>query len=171
MAEGGDKLDYPGDPSSPTVSMLGAKWHINSVISDAKKGARHLGLDISNYYLGTPMEYFQYMRVQPWCIPKEVWNDPNYDIHVEDDGYISLEIRRGMSGLKEAGIIAFNQLVQKLAPYGHEPMPFTPGLWEHKTKRTTFVLCVNDFGVKYFSKDDALHLINVLQDHYALTID
>jgi hypothetical protein len=55
MTAGGDKLDYHGDASSPTVSMLDAKLHLNSTISDAKHGARHLGLDIKNYFLGTPM--------------------------------------------------------------------------------------------------------------------
>jgi hypothetical protein len=154
MTAGGDRLDYPGDASSPTVSMLDAKIHINSTISDAKHGARHLGIDIKNYYLGTPMEYYQYLRVPTSVIPQEVWDDARYDIHVADDGYVYLEIRRGMYGLKEAGIIAFNQLVKKLAPSGYEPMPFTPGLWRHRTKRTTFVLCVDDFGVKYFSKAD-----------------
>ena len=54
----GDKLDYPSDASSPAVSMLNAKLHINSTISDAKNGARYLGLDIKNFYLGTPMSYF-----------------------------------------------------------------------------------------------------------------
>jgi hypothetical protein len=171
MTAGGDKLDYPGDASSPTVSMLDAKIHINSVISDAKHGARHLGLDIKNYYLGTPMEYYQYLRVPISVIPQEVWDDPRYDIPVAADGYVYLEIRRGMYGLKEAGIIAFNQLVKKLAPSGYEPMPFTPGMWRHRTKRTTFVLCVDDFGVKYFSNADAMHLINALQTDYELTID
>jgi hypothetical protein len=171
MTAGGDKLDYPGDPSSPTVSMLDAKIHINSTISDAKNGARHLGLDIKNYFLGTPMTYYQYIRVPQWVIPQEVWDDPRYSIHVADDGYVYLEVRRGMYGLKEAAIIAFNQLVKKLAPYGYEPMAFTPGLWRHRTKKTTFVLCVDDFGVKYYSKRDALHLIGAIQDHYELTID
>jgi hypothetical protein len=171
MTAGGDKLDYPGDASSPTVSMLDSKIHINSTISDASKGARHLGLDIANYFLGTPMEYFQYMRVKPSDIPQEVWDDPRYNIEIAPDGFVYLEIRRGMYGLKEAAIIAFNQLVQKLAPYGYEPTPFTPGLWRHRTKKTTFVLCVDDFGVKYFSKADALHLIDAIQSHYKLTID
>jgi len=39
MTAGGDKLDYPGDPSSPAEAILDAKLHINSVISDAKHGA------------------------------------------------------------------------------------------------------------------------------------
>jgi hypothetical protein len=76
-----------------------------------------------------------------------------------------------MYGLKEAGILAFNQLVQKLKPTGYEPMPFTPGLWRHRTKRTTFALCFDDFGVKYFSKADAMHLIETVKAHYDLTID
>ena len=40
----------------------------------------------------------------------------------------TFEIHRGMYGLKEAGILTFNQLIQKLKPAGYEPMPFTPGL-------------------------------------------
>jgi hypothetical protein len=120
MTASGNQLDYPGDPISPTVSML----HVNSVISDAHKGARHLGLDIANCCLGTPMAYYQCMRVLPWCIPQEVWHDPNYyDIHIADDGCIYLEIQRGMCGLKEAGIIAFNQLSLWLRTYAFHPRP------------------------------------------------
>jgi hypothetical protein len=101
--------------------------------------------------------------------PQEVWDDPRYDIQIAAHGYVYLEIWRGMYGLKEAAIIAFNQLVQKLAPAGFKPLPFTPGLWRHTTKPTTFVLCVDDFGVKYFSKPDAQHLIDAITAHYALT--
>jgi hypothetical protein len=171
MTAGGDKLDYPGDASSPTVSMLDAKLHLNSTILDAKHGARHLGLDIKNYFLGTPVAYYQYMRVQQSVIPQEVWDDPRSDIQIAADGYVYLEIRRNMYGLKEAAIIAFNQLVQKLVPAGYKPLPFTPGLWRHTTKPTTFVLCVDDFGVKYFSKPEAQHIIDAITAHYELTID
>jgi hypothetical protein len=69
---GGDQLDYPGDASSPAAAMLDAKVHINSTISDAHKGARYLGIDIKNYYLGTPMKYYQYIRVLAKMIPQEV---------------------------------------------------------------------------------------------------
>jgi hypothetical protein len=169
MTGGGNKLNYPGNASSPTISVLDAKIHINSTILDAKDGAHHLGLDIHNYYLGTRMEYFQYLRVPTSVIPHKVWDDPHYDIDVADNGWVYLEICRGMHGLKEAGIIAFNQLIKKLAPSGYEPMPFTPGLWWHRTKRTTFVLCVEDFGVKYFSKADDMHLIEAIQADYTIS--
>ena len=134
--------------------MLDAKIHINSTaISDAHKGARHLGLDIMKNYLGTPTDYFQYIHVPTSVISQEVWDGPSYDTEVASDRYVYLEIRRDMYGLTvEAGIIAFNQLVKKPAPRGYAPMSFTPGLWRHQTRRNTFVLCFNDFSVKYFSK-------------------
>ena len=77
------------------------------------------------------MAYYQYMRVQQSVIPQEVWDDPHYDIQIAADGYVYLEIRRGMYGLKEAAIIAFNQLVTKLTPAGLQasalhPRPLAP---------------------------------------------
>ena len=76
-----------------------------------------------------------------------------------------------MYGLKEAGVLAFNQIVKSLAPHGYEPMPHSTGLWQHLTLKTTFALCVDDFGVKYFSKIYADHLINALQKNYNTTIN
>jgi hypothetical protein len=72
-----------------------------------------------------------------------------------------------MYGLKEGSILAYYQLKQHLAPYGYTPVRFTPGLWKHSTRRTTFA--VDDFGIKYFSKADADHLFSALHYKYALT--
>ena len=122
MTAGGDRLDYPGDASSPAVSIL-----------DAHKGARYFGIDLKNFYLGTPMTNYQYISVLQKMIPKEVWDDPRYTIHISADGFVYLEIRRGMYGLKEAGVLAFEQLARHLAPHGYEPAPYTPGLFRHAT--------------------------------------
>jgi hypothetical protein len=51
------------------------------------------------------------------------------------------------------------------------PVRYTPGLWRHTTRRTTFTLAVDDFGIKYFSKADADHLFAALHDKYELTKD
>ena len=45
------------------------------------------------------------------------------------------------------------------------------GIWKHKSRLITFCLCVDDFGVKYFNKQDVHHLIYALQQHYKLSID
>ena len=59
---------------------------------------------------------FQYLRVHIKDIPPEVLEE--YDVRPDTFRYVYLEVRRGMYGLKEARIIAFKQLVHKLAPAG-----------------------------------------------------
>ena len=44
-------------------------------------------------------------------------------------------------------------------------------MWGHATRKTKFCLCVDDFGVKYFSKADAEHLLQALGQHYTYTSD
>jgi hypothetical protein len=76
-----------------------------------------------------------------------------------------------MYGLKEAGLLA-NQLLQtRMAPFGYYPARHTPGLWLHKTRPISFTLVVDDFTVKYVSKQHAEHLQNALLQTYELTTD
>jgi len=44
-------------------------------------------------------------------------------------------------------------------------------MWYHTTQPITFTLAVDDFGIKYFNKDDANQLFSALQDNYSITID
>ena len=53
---------------------------------------------------------------------------------------------------KETSILAYGQLKEHLAPYGYMPVQFTPGIRRHNTRRTTFTLAVDDFGIKYLVK-------------------
>jgi len=76
-----------------------------------------------------------------------------------------------MYGLKQAGIIAYKHLVKNLLPYGYTPLHNTPGVWKHQRRKTTFTLCVDDFGVKYFDKKDAEHLIAAIKANYECTVD
>ena len=75
MTAGRYRLDFPYGVSSPAMSMKNSKLHINSTVSDAHKGARYLGTDITNFYLGTDMPYHQYMRINPSKIPQEIKNE------------------------------------------------------------------------------------------------
>ena len=115
------------------------------------------------------MKCFQYMRIHKKIISQEVLNE--YNIIFDNHDFTYVEIRIGMYGLNEAGVIAFEQLVQKLKRFGYDPMSQTPGLWKHTSRRTTFTLCVDEFGVKYFSKDDANQLINTIRATYECSID
>ena len=103
-------------------------------------------------------------------IPQEFF-DEYPEIVVEADGNVYFEVRKGIYGLKEAGLLAFQHLVKNLDKDGYEPMKFTPGLWRHRSRPTTFTLCVDDFGVKYFSQEDADHLIAAVKSSYECTVD
>jgi hypothetical protein len=90
---------------------------------------------------------------------------------LEVSGWVYIEIRKGMCGLKQAGLLA-NQLLQKrLKPFGYYPAIHTPGLWLHNKTPTAFSLVVDDFAVKYVTTADAHHLRNALLRHYEITTD
>jgi hypothetical protein len=87
------------------------------------------------------------------------------------DGWVYIEIRKGIYGLKQAGLLA-NQLLQtRLAPSGYYPARHTPGLWLHKKRSISFTLVVDDFAVKYVGKKHVEHLRHALLQTYELTTD
>jgi hypothetical protein len=110
------------------------------------------------------------MRLPITILPLDIIE--KYDLkRLAVNGWVYLEIRKGMYGLKQAGLLA-NQLLQKrLKPFGYYPARHTPGLWLHNTKPTAFSLVVDDFAAKYVTKSDANHLCDALLQHYEITTD
>jgi hypothetical protein len=165
---GGDRLDYSGDTATSTADITTFKILINSTFST--KDAKMMMMDIKNYYLGTPLPTFEYMRLPISILPLGMIE--KYKLtHLAVNGWVYLEIRKGMYGLKQAGLLA-NQLLQKrLKPWGYHPARHTPGLWLHSTKHTAFSLVVDNFAIKYVTEADAHHLRNALLRHYETTTD
>jgi hypothetical protein len=71
-----------------------------------------LGIDLANFYLNTPMPSLEYMRLQLNIIPKEIIVAYNLHELATPDGWVYIEIRKGMYGLPRAGILS-NQLLEK----------------------------------------------------------
>ena len=62
LTVGGNLIDdYPGNLSMKVASMTTFKILVNSILSTP--GARWLGLDVKNYYLGTPMDHYEYHQL------------------------------------------------------------------------------------------------------------
>ena len=55
-----------------------------------------------------------------------------------------------MYGLKQMAILTYENLMNKLASFGYQPIPNTDSYWQHKQYPTKFCLCVENFGVKHF---------------------
>ncbi len=73
------------------------------------------------------MQTYRYMQIALKDIPPEIIAEYNL-LSIPHRHHVFVEIRKGMYGLKEAGIIAFNRLVANLKPHGYHPVRFTPGL-------------------------------------------
>jgi hypothetical protein len=82
-----------------------------------------------------------------------------------------VEICKGIYGLPQAGILDFNQLKTHLAARDYASCTHTPGLWTHSTRDITFSLVIDDFGIKYTNRDNAIHLLVALEEMYTVTTD
>ena len=165
---GGDQIDYPFDVSTKTADLTTAKLLFNSVISTPD--GRFMSIDLKDFYLGTPMDRYEYMRVPIWMLPAAIIEQNKLE-PLFTNGFVYVEIHRGMYGLPQAGRLANDQLVTKLAQHGYEPCPLTHGLWRHTTRNTIFSLVVDDFGVRYSTRADAEHLIAALKENYKVSLD
>ena len=67
---GGNKIKSPIDCGTPTAYLSTVKLLLNSLVST--NGAKFFTLDIKNFYLNTPMEGFEYMRLKMEDIPENV---------------------------------------------------------------------------------------------------
>ena len=65
-------------------------------------------LDIKDFYYDTAMARYKYMKLALACIPDEIIDQ--YSLRMlSSDGWIYLEIRKGMPGLKQTDRIANDQ--------------------------------------------------------------
>ena len=90
---------------------------------------------------------------------------------MDENGYVYMEVTRAIYGLSQSGYLANQDLIKNLAKHGYHPVKRTPGLWKHETRKTTFTLVVDDFGVQYFNKEDADHLIDAIKESYPVKVD
>ena len=141
----------------------------NSVLSTY--GAKYATLDIANFYLGTPLDRYEYMKMPSDIFPQHTKDQYNLD-DMEYKGYVWLEIRKVIYGLPQAGILANKQLRKKLQPHGYYEVAHTPRLSKHVTRPVQFSLLVDDFRVKYIGKKHSQHLTNAIEaEGYKLSIN
>jgi hypothetical protein len=168
LTVGGNRLDYSGYVATSTADITTFKILINNTLST--EDVAMMMMDIKNYYLGTPLPRFEYMRMLLSRFPEEIVDKYNLKA-LAVDGWVYIEIRKGMYGFKQAVLLS-NQLLQtRLAHFGHYPVRHTPGLWLHKTRPIAFSLIVDDFAVTYVGKQHDDHFIEALLQSYELTTD
>ena len=160
----GNLINHPGDNGTPTADLLTVKMLLNSVVSTP--GAKFMTIDISNFYLNTPLDRPEYIKMKLSNFPEEIAEQYNLKEKETDDGYVYVEVRKGMYGLPQAGILAQELLEKRLNDQGYRQSKLTPGFWKHDWRPICFTLVVDDFGVKYVGKEHAEHLLSIIGKDY-----
>ena len=166
---GGDRINYPGEVATPTADMLVAKLLFNSVVST--KDAKFMTMDISNFYLMTPLKRPEYIRINIKDIPEEIVLEYKLKEIATPNGSVHIVANRGMYGLPQSGLLANELLEKRLNKRGYHQSKLVPGLWKHKWRPVQFTLVVDDFGVKYVGKEHAQHLKDTLEENYTVTTE
>ena len=76
-------------------------------------------IDIKDFYLNTPMDQPEFMRLKMANIPKEFIDLYNFRPLATPDEYIYVQVQKGMYGLLQAGIIAQQLLEKRLIAHGY----------------------------------------------------
>jgi hypothetical protein len=80
--------------------------------------------DVKDFYLNTPMAGFEYMRLPIHIIPPQIVDQYKL-LRLVQDSWVYVEIRKGMYGLPQAGIIA-SQRLEKHLPNMAINLPIQP---------------------------------------------
>ena len=166
---GGNISDYNGPKAANTADMVSIKVLLNAVVSE--EGAQFMTADIKDFYLGTPMDRKEYMRIHLDQIPEEARRRYIRDGLVKDDCVLA-EVSKGIYGLAQAGRLAQKRLFEHLNQRGyHAISPLNPCIFRHERDDIVFCLVVDDFGVKYREEAQARRLMDVLKEVYTIKED
>ncbi len=164
---GGDQIIYPGVTTAYTAHLETIRLLLNAVVSE---DALFMTADIKDFYLGTPLPNVEYMRISLKHIPLDVQERYNIASMVHN-GYVLMEISKGIYGLPQAGKLAQDRLVAHLAKNGYIQCVNTPCLFVHQTNGVAFTLVVDDFLIKYSDRKDVDHLLTALRELYTITTE
>ena len=117
MTVGGDRLYYSGNTATEVASLETTKIHVNSTISTP--GARQAFAYIGKFYTNSRLREPEFMKVHISDIPQEIIDEYNVMIYANEDGFVYVEIMGAMYGLKQAGKIANDDLIEYLKEFGY----------------------------------------------------
>ena len=103
------------------------------------------------------------MKFQIAQNPDEIIAEYNLENKVHSNGFVYIEIQKGMYGLPQAGMLANKLLKHRLAQHRYYEVCHTPGYWQHTWQPIDFTLVVDDFGIGYEENEHAPPPTNIAQ--------
>ena len=164
---GGDRVNYPGPVTARTADMDVVKILLNSVLAD---NVHWFTVDFTDYYLGTPLLRPEYLRISSKFLSTASITTHQLGPYLKN-GSVLFEVTEGIYGLPQSGLLAQQRLIEHLAHHGYLQDNRVPCLFKHNTNGVTFTLVVDDIGIKYNTKESALHFIKTLEALYPINVD
>ena len=94
FAVGRNRLDYPGPTATESAEIQTANLLFKSIIST--KGGRFMCIDLKDFYLGTPMNRYDYLWIKMANIPQDIIDQ--YGLTAKAvNGKVLVEIHSGNS--------------------------------------------------------------------------
>jgi hypothetical protein len=92
----GNLIQYPGDVSTRSEDLTTLKCLWNSTLST--EGGKYMCLYVKIFYLGTPMDSFEYTCIPIKLIPQDIIEQYTL-LPLVSDGHVYIEVQKGMCGL------------------------------------------------------------------------
>ena len=170
---GGNRTSsYGGITASYQAAMSTVKLLLNKNISI--ENSKWMTMDVTDMYLHSrlPSDQYEYMVLNLDEIPKEIIDTYHVmDFALPGESKVYVEVTGALYGMKQAGYLANNDIVEHLANNGYTQLPNTPCLFRHHTDDIEFSLITDDFGVRYGTKAAADKLLEVMSRKYKMTHD
>jgi hypothetical protein len=90
-------------------------------------------MDISNFYLMTPLHQPEFIRMKLSDIPDKIIDEYKLRDITTPSGSIYIVTNHGMYSLPQSGLIANELLEKRLNEHGYQQSKLVPGLWRHNT--------------------------------------
>jgi hypothetical protein len=105
LTVGVSMIQYPVDVSTRSADLTTSKCLWNSTIST--EGAKYWCMDVNNFYIDTPMDSFEYMRIPIKLIPPEIISEYNL-LSLVSDGQVYNEVQKGMYVMPQPAYLPTN---------------------------------------------------------------
>ena len=130
LTVGGNRINYPDNYGTPT-DMLLVKLLLNSIIST--KRAKFMAAAINKTFtLITPLTWYEYVQLRLADIPDEIIEEYKLKDIATAEGFVYVDIRKGMYGFSQAGLVAQQLLEKRLQKHEYEQSKIIPCFWTHK---------------------------------------
>ena len=164
---GGDRIIYPYDKSAVTADLESFKLLVNCMISE---DAQWTTIDLTDFYLGTPLPHPEYIRIPTSMIPERVVKFYNLTQFVNSKA-IYFSVHRTHYGLPQAGALSQQRLFKHLEKNGYTQCPNTPSFFRNHDGSVRFSLVVDDFAILWTKQKSIDHFITTLRQLYSVKIN